>query len=65
MLQVFTIAFHNPREISASVEDRELTLRHVRAGQITEIELLDHDLASGRYWASRRRDVSPQTQRIE
>ena len=52
------IAFHNhpSGDPEPSREDRELTLRLVRAGQILGIELLDHViLASGRYWSFKER----------
>jgi len=52
------IAFHNhpSGDPEPSREDRELTLRLVRAGQILGIELLDHVIvASGRYWSFKER----------
>jgi DNA repair protein RadC len=52
------IAFHNhpSGDPEPSREDRELTLRLVRAGQILGIELLDHViLAAGRYWSFKER----------
>ena len=52
------IAFHNPPsgDPEPSREDRELTLRLVRAGQILGIELLDHVIvATGRYWSFKER----------
>lgn len=52
------IAFHNhpSGDPEPSREDRELTLRLVRAGQILGIELLDHVIvAAGRYWSFKER----------
>jgi DNA repair protein RadC len=52
------IAFHNhpSGDPEPSREDRELTLRLARAGQILGIELLDHVIvASGRYWSFKER----------
>jgi DNA repair protein RadC len=52
------IAFHNhpSGDPEPSREDRELTLRLVRAGQILGIELLDHVIvATGRYWSFKER----------
>ena len=52
------IAFHNhpSGDPEPSREDRELTLRLVRAGQILGIELLDHVIvASGRYFSFKER----------
>jgi DNA repair protein RadC len=52
------IAFHNhpSGDPEPSREDRELTLRLVRAGQVLGIEVLDHVIvASGRYWSFKER----------
>jgi DNA repair protein RadC len=52
------IAFHNhpSGDPEPSREDRELTLRLVRAGQILGIDLLDHVIvASGRYFSFKER----------
>jgi DNA repair protein RadC len=52
------IAFHNhpSGDPEPSREDRDLTLRLSRAGQILGIELLDHVIvAGGRYWSFKER----------
>ena len=52
------IAFHNhpSGDPEPSREDRDLTLRLVRAGQILGIELLDHVIvATGHYWSFKER----------
>jgi DNA repair protein RadC len=52
------IAFHNhpSGDPEPSREDRELTVRLLRAGQVLGIELLDHVIvASGRYWSFKER----------
>lgn len=52
------VAFHNhpSGDPTPSREDRELTLRLVRAGKILGIDLLDHIIvASGRYWSFKER----------